>query len=376
MQKLEEIYLDLSPFLQGLLLVIGAILFGLLIRIIVFKLFRLYAKRKPESVARTSIRRRLRRVLSVLFPLLAFSSIIELLNLAPRPAFYVLKITEALLVGTFVWLIVKVLYIIQDVIYYNYDFEHENNLHARKVQTQVQYLRKIAVITVIVIGISVVLLNFDSVRNIGAGLLTSAGVGGIIIGFAAQKSIANLVAGFQIAFTQPIKIDDVVIVEGEWGRIEEITLTYVVVRIWDKRGLIVPINYFIENTFQNWTRVSADIMGTVYLYTDYRIPIEALRAELRRLCEESVYWDKKVCGLVVTDTTEQSVQLRALVSATNSGNAWELRVYVREKMIEFIQKNYPDCLPRTRAELVHTNGQDNDSEPGQIKIKPPSHKNA
>jgi small-conductance mechanosensitive channel len=173
----------------------------------------------------------------------------------------------------------------------------------------------------------------------------------VIIGLAAQKIFGNFLAGIQIAFTHPINLDDVVIVENEWGRIEEITLTYVVVRIWDLRRLILPISYFIEKPFQNWTRISADILGTVFIYTDYTISIEAVREELQRILKSSDKWDGKVCGLQVTNTTEHTMELRALMSAADASAAWDLRCEVREKILEFVQKNYPEALPKTRAEL-------------------------
>ncbi|MDH3556239.1 MAG: mechanosensitive ion channel family protein, partial [Deltaproteobacteria bacterium] len=178
-----------------------------------------------------------------------------------------------------------------------------------------------------------------------------AGIVGIIVGLAAQKSISTLFAGIQMAITQPIRIDDVVIVENEWGRIEEITLTYVVVRIWDLRRLIVPITYFLEKPFQNWTRISAEILGTVFLYVDYTVPVEAVRTELRRILENSPLWDGQICLLQVTNATERTTELRAIISATDASNAWELRCEVREKLIGFIRQNYPDGLPKVRAEL-------------------------
>ena len=195
------------------------------------------------------------------------------------------------------------------------------------------------------------LMTFDRVRSLGAAILASAGIFGIVIGVAAQKTIGTFIAGFQIAITQPIRIDDVVVVENEWGRVEEITLTYVVIKIWDQRRLVVPITFFIEKPFQNWTRVSADLLGTVFIYVDYTIPVEAVREELRRILDKSHFWDKKVSGLEVTNTTERTVELRALVSAADSSNLWNLRCEVREKLIAFIQKNYPSSLPKLRAEL-------------------------
>ncbi len=199
--------------------------------------------------------------------------------------------------------------------------------------------------------VAFVLMTFERVRQLGAGLLASAGVAGIVLGFAAQKSLATILAGIQIALTQPIRVEDVVIVEGEWGTIEEITLTYVVVRIWDMRRLIVPIHYFIEKPFQNWTRVSADILGTVNLYLDYSVPVEALREEFKRILDASDYWDGETWGVQVTDSTDKTMTVRPLMSAKNSGDAWNLRCEVREKLIAFVRENYPDALPRIRAEV-------------------------
>jgi hypothetical protein len=188
-------------------------------------------------------------------------------------------------------------------------------------------------------------------RKLGAGLLTGVGVSGIIIGFAAQKSLSNLLAGFQIAFTQPIRIDDVLVVEGEWGRVEEITLTYVVVSIWDQRRLILPINYFIEQPFQNWTRSSAEMLGTAFFYLDYTIPVDQLRTEFERLLSLSPLWDKRAKALQVTNTSEHTIEVRALMSSSNSGNAFDLRCYIRENLIKYIREHFPDSLPKTRAYL-------------------------
>jgi small-conductance mechanosensitive channel len=199
-------------------------------------------------------------------------------------------------------------------------------------------------------------MGFDSFRTLGTGILASAGLASLMIGLAAQKIFGNFLAGIQIAFTQPIRVDDVVIVENEWGKIEEITLTYVIVRIWDLRRLVLPISYFIEKPFQNWTRVSADLLGTVLIYTDYTIPVNEVREELNRILKSSDKWDGKVSGLQVTNTTERTMELRALMSAADASIAWDLRCEVRGKLIEFIQKKYPDALPKARAELKKTEG--------------------
>jgi small-conductance mechanosensitive channel len=243
----------------------------------------------------------------------------------------------------------------EDLILSRYNINVEDNLKARKIYTQTHIIKRIIAVIIIIVAVALILLGFDSFRQIGAGILASAGLAGLVIGFAAQKIIGNFLAGIQIAFAQPIRVDDVVIVENEWGWIEEITLTYVVVRIWDLRRLVVPISYFIERPFQNWTRVSADLLGTVFVYTDYTVPVNEIREELERIAKNSDKWDGKVCGLQVTNATEQTMELRALVSAADSSKAWDLRCEVREKLIEFIQNKYPEALPKTRAEIRGTN---------------------
>jgi small-conductance mechanosensitive channel len=215
-------------------------------------------------------------------------------------------------------------------------------------------LRKIITTIVALIAIASMLMVFESVRHFGTAIIASAGVAGIILGFAAQKSIATLLAGVQIALTQPIRIDDVVIVEGEWGRIEEITLTYVVVRIWDLRRLVLPISYFIEKPFENWTRTSAELLGSVFLYVDYNVPLERLRAELQKILDSSKLWDRKVSVLQVTDTKQHTIEIRVLVSAHDASTAWDLRCEVREKLIGYLQKHHPESLPRLRAAFQET----------------------
>jgi small-conductance mechanosensitive channel len=249
------------------------------------------------------------------------------------------------------WLIVSLTRVLEDVLAERYRLDVADNLQARHVHTQMRVLRRVFLVVLGVITLSLMLMTFPTARQLGTTLFASAGVAGIVIGMAARPTVANLIAGVQIALTQPIRIDDVVIVENEWGRIEEITTTYVVVRIWDLRRLVLPLSYFIEHPFQNWTRVTADILGTVFLYTDYRIPVENVRAELHRILESSGMWDGKVWGLQVTNATEHTVELRALMSAPDASQAWDLRCHVREGLIEFVQRTYPDSLPRVRAEM-------------------------
>jgi small-conductance mechanosensitive channel len=230
--------------------------------------------------------------------------------------------------------------------------DQPDNLDARRIQTQLRVIRR-ALSTVVIFGALIgSLFTFPQLRQLGTAILASAGVAGIIAGLAAQKLLANLFAGFQIGFSQPIRLDDVVVVEGEWGRIEEISLTYVVVHIWDQRRLVLPISYFLEKPFTNWTRKTAELLGTVYLYLDYTAPVAAIRDELQRIAQASELWDGRVCALQVTDAREQTLELRALVSAKDSGQAFALRCEVREKLIEYVRDNHPASLPRMRAELT------------------------
>jgi len=204
------------------------------------------------------------------------------------------------------------------------------------------------VTSVVIIATGSILMMFDPVRQFGTSILASAGIAGIVIGFAAQKTLGNVLAGIQIALTQPLLIDDIVVVEGEFGQIEEITLTYVTVRTWDLRRIILPITHFVEKPFQNWSRVSTDLLGTVILYLDYQVPMAELRKELKRLVENHPKWDKKVCGLQLTDTKEHVIEVRALVSGTDPGKLSDLRCDIREGLINFLVRNYPESLPRSR----------------------------
>ena len=255
------------------------------------------------------------------------------------------------------WLIIEFTDVVADLVRDRFRIGESDNLSERKIITQFAYIKRVVSAVVVIVAIAFILLQFDTVRELGTGLLTSAGIAGIIVGLAAQKSIANLLAGFQLAFTQPIRIDDVVIVENEWGRIEEITLTYVIVRIWDERRLVVPLNYFNEKPFQNWTRASSELLAYVYLYTDYRLPVNALRQEVDRLLEDEPLWDERVKKVQVTNADRSTLEVRVLMSARNASEAFDLRCKIREQLIAFIQEHYPESLPRTRLELPMGNDQ-------------------
>jgi small-conductance mechanosensitive channel len=225
-----------------------------------------------------------------------------------------------------------------------------DNLTARRIHTQTRVLTRAINTGLLLFGLSAALMTFPSVRHLGMSLLASAGVAGLVIGLAARSVLGNLLAGLQIALTQPLRLDDVVVISGYWGRVEDISSAYVTVRVWDERRLILPLEWLTQNPFENWTRTSSALLGTVLLWVDFGTPLEALRAELDRLAHAAPEWDQRVCKLQVTDADERSMQIRALVSASDSSKAWDLRCRIREGLIAFLQREYPQSLPRLRLE--------------------------
>ncbi|MBB5394757.1 mechanosensitive ion channel family protein [Mucilaginibacter sp. AK015] len=350
---------QLPPWLWNLAIIAFVLLIGFIIKVFIKLLLNYYKnKKEAEYSFFRSLVTHLSRPLNHFIPLFVANILLPFVALKDAYDNDVRRWLGIALLVSFASILMNAIKVLEDYVYYKYDFNKTDNLRERKVRTQLQFIRKVSTVLIIVITLSLILLSFDGVRKLGAGLLTGVGIGGIIIGFAAQKSLGNLLAGFQIAFTQPIRIDDVLVVEGEWGRVEEITLTYVVLNIWDQRRLILPINYFIEKPFQNWTRTTSELLGTVFLYVDYNVPAEPLRAELTRLLNETPLWDKRLGILQVTDVKETTVEVRMLVSAHNSSKAFDLRCYIRENMLKYLQENYPSSLPRIRVTTENNNGQD------------------
>lgn len=255
-----------------------------------------------------------------------------------------------LLIAAATWLAVRAVNGLADGIIAKHPYDAEDNLQARRVLTQTRVLARTANSMLLVAGAAMMLMTFPGARQVGASLLASAGVIGIVAGLAAKPVFSNLIAGLQIALAQPIRIDDVLVVEGEWGRVEEITGTFVVLRIWDDRRLILPLSYFIEKPFQNWTRHSAQLLGSVFVHADYGMPLAPLRAEVERLVKSAPQWDGRFFNLQVTDATERTMQLRVLCTAASSSLAFDLRCAVREGLISFMQREYPQFLPRMRIE--------------------------
>lgn len=342
---------------QGLRATLASAAILLAAAVVGWMLYRLGLRSLRGVVARTDtewddiVVRRAAAPARVLVPLVVLNLALPAAPLAPWVRTGLGNLLFVLLVGGVAWLAVTLLRAGQEIVLTRYDMGAADNLQARKVHTQVDIVRKIATVVVAILALGAVLLHFERLREIGTGILASAGLAGLVLGFAAQRTLANVLAGFQLALTQPIRIDDVVVVEGEWGRVEEITLTYVVVRVWDLRRLVLPISHFIDKPFQNWTRTSADILGTVYLYVDYTVPVDEVRRKLGELVEASEHWDGEVWRLHVTDSRERTLELRALMSAADSPSAWELRCQLREEMVAWLQERYPEALPRIRASL-------------------------
>src|ERR1700736_2507516 len=281
-------------------------------------------------------------------PLLGVILLLPILRLPEDWAWVTQKGFGIVLVVVLSVLIVRGVNAVQAALMSRHRLDAPDNLSARKIFTQVSVIRKIIVTAVVIIATGSILMLFDPVRQFGSSILASAGVAGIVIGFAAQKTLGNVLAGIQIALTQPLLIDDIVVVEGEFGQSEEITLTHVTVRTWDLRRLVVPITQFVEKPFQNWSRVSTELLGTVILYLDYQAPMGELRKELKRLVENNPKWDKRVCGLQVTDAKQSTIEVRALISGSDPGKLGDLRAEVREGLINFLVRNYPESLPRSR----------------------------
>jgi small-conductance mechanosensitive channel len=329
---------------------VGAVGVALICHYVIFRVLAVFAKRTSSTIDELAIKH-FRRPVRWIVVVVTVRLSLDTLELPPGLENLTKTVFGIAIIVLISGLLIRATFLVNDVVLLHFKVNVKDNLRARTLHTQLQVLRRIIVIVIVVIASACILMTFPKVKQLGTTLLASAGIIGIVVGLAAQKTLGTFIAGLQIAFTQPIRLDDVVIVEGEWGRIEEITLTYVVVRIWDLRRLVVPITYFIEKPFQNWTRVSADILGTVFLYVDHTVPVDAIRAELQRILEGAEWWDRKVCVLQVTNTSERTVELRALMSAEDASLAWTLRCYVREELVTFVRKNYPHALPRLRAEL-------------------------
>jgi small-conductance mechanosensitive channel len=329
----------------------GAITLALAVHFVLFLAAERLLKREGKSTE-SLFAKRAKKSTRVIFPLLA---LVLAIPLAPLHGDLKNALQHALGLGVIAsvgWAIVILTELAGNIVFARYSMDSPDNLSARRVRTQTQVLQRIASLTVSIVTVAVMLMTFPEVRHVGVSLLASAGLAGLIVGMAARSTFSNLIAGIQVALTQPIRIEDAVVLEGEWGWIEEINTTYVVVRLWDLRRLVVPLSYFIEKPFQNWTRTTANLLGTVMIYVDYSVPVQELREELHRILETTDLWDKRTWALQVTDATEHTIQIRALMSAQNGPAAFDLRCYVRERLVQFLQGKYPLALPKHRQQLI------------------------
>lgn len=289
------------------------------------------------------------------FLVLLYIFIVNFLALAEPVERGLSPVLFLLLAAVFTWLVVRLVHYVTELYGAPYEekLEKYDAVRARQFRTRLVILRGVVNFVLVLAAAGIALSNFEVFRTVGTSLLASAGVAGIVLGLAAQRSLGNLFAGIQIALTQPVRIGDSVVFEGEWGWIEEISYTYVVIRIWDLRRLVVPITYLLDKPIQNWTLKSPELLGTVYLYADYRVPVEAVRAELRRILDDTPLWNGRVASVQVTDCKQEVVELRALCSASSGSNAWDLRCLVREKLVTFLQQlDEGRYLPRRRLEVA------------------------
>lgn len=292
------------------------------------------------------------RGLRVIVPVLAVIFALPIVGLPAAYAGVAARGSSVLLIVAITVVLFQAVNTAEQALLLRFDITASDNLRARKLYTQVHVLGRVAYVALGLFAVACILMLFQQVRHVGTSLLASAGIMGVIAGVAGQKTLANLIAGFQIALAQPMRQDDVVIVEGEWGRIEEITLSYVVVHIWDDRRLVLPLTYFVENPFQNWTRNSSQLLGSVFVWVDYSFPLEEGRKALKQIIEASPLWDRRFWNLQVSDASEKTMQLRVLATSEDSSKSWDLRCEIREKFIAYIQEHHPGSLPLVRAQMV------------------------
>jgi small-conductance mechanosensitive channel len=331
------------------LLVLAALLALVVHRIIVIALRRAFGERHPYL---RSLLRRANGPLALALIAFALSIVLQSTPFDPAVSTALARILLLAFIVLAGWIAHIAVETTSTLYLLRFDTGSTDSLLARKHVTQVRILKRAAHTLIVVITLSAALMTFEPVRQYGVSLFASAGVAGLVIGLAARPVLSNLFAGIQLAMTQPVRLDDQVVVENESGRIEEITSTYVVIRLWDLRRMIVPLSYFIEKPFQNWSRESTNLIGAVLLHVDYTAPVERIRSKLTEIVNASKLWDGQVAKLQVTDAKESSVELRVQVSARSSAEAFELRCEVREKLIEFLQRDHPTALPRTRQEVV------------------------
>ncbi|SHI51107.1 Small-conductance mechanosensitive channel [Palleronia salina] len=345
----EQWALHLTDGVSALIVLSLAACAALLLHALLYRV--LLARIEKRFGMTRSLLRRARRPLSVAFVLASLIFTVPRTNLDRQVEDVIEHAALVLLIVLVGWLLIVLTNHFADRSTRRFNLDVDDNLGARKHVTQLRLLKRTTNIIIVLVTAGAALLTFEGVREYGVSLFASAGAAGLVLGLAARPVLTNLIAGIQIAITQPIRLEDVVIVEGEWGWVEEIFATFVVVRVWDRRRMVVPLSYFIEQPFQNWTRESAQVIGAVTWNLDYTVPVQRMRDKLNEFLEESSLWDHDVANLQVVETGEKSVKIRALMTARTSPRVWDLRCEVREKMLEWLRDAYPQALPRMRGEL-------------------------
>jgi small-conductance mechanosensitive channel len=347
---LDFIVHNWQHLLWSLGILTAGVLVALLGRFIGFALLQRLTRRRGTVLGHSLVKHGRRPSLWIL-PLIGTLLILPELQLPEDLKTALEHIVGIGLIAALAWLAILLIEVTSDVLSSRYRIDVADNLVARRIQTQFQMLHRVGIVLVSVLALAAALMTFPQIKHIGISILASAGVVSIVVGMAMKDTLSNLIAGVQIAFAQPFRIGDAVVIEGEWGWIEEIGMMYVVVRLWDLRRLVLPVMYFLEHPFQNWTRTSADLLASAFVYVDYSAPVDELRAELKRILESTALWNRKVCVLQVSDADQRTMQLRALMDVRNSSDAWDIRCLVREKLIAFLKENYPGSLPRYRGEV-------------------------
>ena len=339
----------LPPALATVILIVASIVVAVIVHAVLMRLVprRLRARHGLIDV----MIERLRRVLFALVQIVMLSGVVPAAPLSPAQSFLALHVLSAVFILILGWAAVVTIETVSDDQLSRRRDSIQTDITARRHATQWQVLRRTSHVLIVLITLAAAMMVFPAVRQYGVSLLASAGAAGIVVGFAARPVLSNLIAGIQIAITQPLRVEDAVVINGQWGWIEEITATYVVVRIWNLQRMIVPLAWLLEQPFQNWTRNSSDLLGQVTLHVDYTVPMERLREKLNEIVKQAPQWDGKVVVLQVVEALPTTIHLRALVSAPDSGKAWDLRCFVREKLITFLQAEYPHALPRQRIEV-------------------------
>lgn len=353
---------------NGWLMLTSATIVGLIVCIAISQTINLIQRHRPSELLGL-LRLHARRAFYLFVPSLFF---LVATNLQSRTFLRrhpnVDRFSEILFLVASTWFVLRLLRVGELYLIRQYDTSQDLNLSHRKFVTQLQFVRRLVSLGVLIVSVSLLLISFQGSRKLGLSVLTSAGIVSVVVGFAAQKTLANLLAGIQIALTQQIRLHDAVVVENEWGRIEEINLTNVVVRVWDRRRLILPITYFVETPFQNWTRNESSIIGAVMLHLDYSVPVEQLREKAREIVEAEPLWDKQVFAVQITETLPTCAQVRVLVSSFDAPSTFDLRCNVREKVLAYIRDEFPDSLPRMRVDIDRT-GPPSKDEPSPDEIQ-------